>query len=183
VAGAENAGEIIAARRAAGAKSSWNRNSPYVLLDAVQAAVSCLSTRASSASARSSNQVERAVEGRAFRISSSPSASCARSPACRRREIAARSSEGRHRRRRHHGRRHRDVLRQRRHPGDLVDASAGGARPRPGHIRKNYERSVARQPEAEQKATAHGPDPRRRSTTPLADADLIIEAVFENMDL
>ena len=67
VEGREKAGEIIAARRAQLGKAFRNRNSPHVLLDAVQAAAELPFDAGIARERELSSQVERAVEGRAFR--------------------------------------------------------------------------------------------------------------------
>ena len=85
-------------------------------------------------------------------------------------------------RRRHHGRRHRDELPQRRHPGDAARDEAGGARQGLATIRKNYEGSVKKG-----KLTQRSSSSAWALLKPtldyddLADADLVIEAVFEDM--
>jgi 3-hydroxyacyl-CoA dehydrogenase len=90
----------------------------------------------------------------------------ARSPTCRKTRRRAQDQEGRRDRRRHDGRRHRDELPQRRHPGDDARDEAGSARPGVGIIRKNYEAQVKKgklkQDKYEQRMAC---SPRRSSTT------------------
>ena len=94
--------------------------------------------------------------------------------------------QGRHHRRRHHGRRHLDELRQCGHSGDA--SSRSNRRPSIAASPGAQELRAQRQPrphhadaDVEERTGAH---PRRISTSSaLADCDLVIEAVFENMDL
>ncbi|MBI5920994.1 MAG: enoyl-CoA hydratase/isomerase family protein [Betaproteobacteria bacterium] len=67
VAGGEKVAEVIAARRVKVAKTMRNRNSPNVLLDAVEASVTKKFEDGLAFERTLSNQVERAIEGRAFR--------------------------------------------------------------------------------------------------------------------
>ena len=67
VAGGERADEIIAARRAQVARTMRNRNSPNVLLDAVLASVKKPFDEGIAYERSLSIEVEKAVEGRAFR--------------------------------------------------------------------------------------------------------------------
>ena len=92
---------------------------------------------------------------------------------------------GGHHRRRHHGRRHRHELRQRRHPRHDRRDPAGGARPRAlGVVRANYERSArnGRFP-IEDVDRRMGLITGSLSLDDLATVDLVIEAVFERMDI
>ncbi len=86
-------------------------------------------------------------------------------------------------RRRHDGRRHRDELPQRRHPGDDARDEAGRARPRPGD--DPQELRVAGQEGQAQGRTSTSSAWRCCKPTlsydDLKDADLVIEAVFEEM--
>ena len=67
VAGGEKVAAVIAARRAQADKTMRNRNSPKVLLDAVEASVTRKFDDGIAFERSLSNQVERATEGRAFR--------------------------------------------------------------------------------------------------------------------
>ena len=93
--------------------------------------------------------------------------------------------QGRHHRRRHDGRRHRDELPQRRHSGDDRRDEAGGARPRPRHHPHELrEHRQARPHDAwPTSKSAWACSKARSSLEDLADGDLVIEAVFENMDI
>ena len=93
--------------------------------------------------------------------------------------------EGRHHRRRHDGRRHRDELRQRRHSGDDRRSEAGRARPRPdGRARQLRAQRQERPLPDVGSRQAHEPDHRLADAwTTFKDADLVIEAVFERMDV
>jgi 3-hydroxyacyl-CoA dehydrogenase len=90
---------------------------------------------------------------------------------------------GRRHRRRHHGRRHRHELPQCRHPGDHRRDQAGSARPRrrrhPQELRELAKRGRLKHG---RRRAAHGPaEAGTLSYEDLADADLVIEAVFEDM--
>ena len=93
--------------------------------------------------------------------------------------------EGRRHRRRHDGRRHRDELPQRRHSGDdRRDRSRTRSTAALGIIRKNYENTAKQgrltQDEVEKRmGLLNG----TLDLDALADCDLVIEAVFENMDI
>ena len=89
---------------------------------------------------------------------------------------------GRHRRR-HHGRRHRHELRQRRHPGHAAGDEAGGARQGPRHHPQELRGHAQEgQAHAGRGRAAHGAaQAHARATPTLKDADIVIEAVFEDM--
>ena len=97
---------------------------------------------------------------------------------------AAAGRDGRHRRRRDDGRRHRHGVRERRHAGATDRCDAGRARPGLATIRKNYDVSVKRG-----RFTPESVEQRLASIRPqvgydgFGDADLVIEAVFENLAL
>ncbi len=92
---------------------------------------------------------------------------------------------GRHHRRRHHGRRHRDELRQRRHSGDHRRESSRrrstAALPSSAAItRTRAKRGRLTMDEVEKRtALIKG----SLELEDLADCDLVIEAVFEHMDV
>ena len=102
------------------------------------------------------------------------------------RHADAADQEGRHHRRRHHGRRHRHELRQRRHPGDdRRDRSRTRSTAASAIIRRNYERTAKQRPAhaGRGRERAWACSPARSTWTTLADCDLVIEAVFEHMDI
>ena len=144
------------------------------------------STRARGSSASSSSSSCRRPSRRRCATRSSPSAPRARSPTCPDDDAArARSrSVGGHRRR-HHGRRHRDELRQRRHPGDAARDEAGGARQghrdHPQELRERGRRRAS-SPRGGRRSAWRCSRPRSTTTT-SRDADIVIEAVFEDMDV
>jgi 3-hydroxyacyl-CoA dehydrogenase len=91
---------------------------------------------------------------------------------------------GRHHRRRHHGRWHRDELRQRGHPGDIVETAPEALDRGLAVVRKNYENTAKKgRLTAQEHREAHGAADRQLDMNSLADCDLVIEAVFENMDV
>ena len=104
----------------------------------------------------------------------------------RRRTRPSPIDDRRHHRRRHDGRRHRDGVRQRR-----LARGAHGRRPRGARsrARRRFARTTTRRSSAAasrqtQVERADRPHSRRRSaTTASTTADLIIEAVFENLAL
>jgi 3-hydroxyacyl-CoA dehydrogenase len=184
IAGAEKAGEIIAARRAAAAKTFRNRNSYNVLLDAVQAAADLPFDAGIKRERELSNQVERAVEGRAFRhlffserelrkIPGLPADVKSR-PIKKVGIVGAGTMGGGI----------SMCFANAGIPVIIVDAKQEALDRGLATIRKNYERSVSRgslQPEQmEQRLALIKPT---LDYAALGDADLIIEAVFENMAL
>ena len=112
---ARGACAVRAQHRQGGMARTSRRRSHCV--DAVAARPRCRSTRAWPRSAALHAPVHR-PESRRCATSSSPSAPPRRSPTCRRARRCAPSKSAAVDRRRHHGRRHRDELPQRRHPGD-----------------------------------------------------------------
>ncbi|MCP5290143.1 MAG: enoyl-CoA hydratase/isomerase family protein [Burkholderiaceae bacterium] len=184
VAGAERAAEVIAARRAAAAKGFKNRNSYNVLLDAVLAAAELPFDQGIARERELSSQVERAVEGRAYRhlffaereLRKIPglTADVASRKIARVGVVGAGTMGGGI----------SMCFANAGIPVTLVDAKPEALDRGLATIRKNYERSVTR-------GSLDAPTMERRVAliTPtldyaaLGDADLIIEAVFENMAL
>jgi 3-hydroxyacyl-CoA dehydrogenase len=184
IAGAEKAAEIIAARRAAAAKTFRNRNSHNVLLDAVQAAVDLPFDEGIKRERALSNEVERAVEGRAFRHLFFGERELRRIPGLpadvqsrpiRKVGIVGAGTMGGG---------ISMCFANAGIPVTLVDAKQEALDRGLATIRKNYERSVSRgslQPEQmEQRLALISPS---LDYAALGDADLVIEAVFENMAL
>jgi 3-hydroxyacyl-CoA dehydrogenase len=184
VAGGEIAGETIAARRAQLGKTFRNRNSPNVLLDAVQAAVELPFDAGIARERELSNEVERAVEGRAFRhlffgerelrkIPGLPAD--VQSRAVRKVGIVGAGTMGGG---------ISMCFANAGIPVTIVDTAQANIDRGLATIRKNYERSVTRgslKPEQlEQRMALIVPT---LDYAALADADLIVEAVFENMAL
>jgi 3-hydroxyacyl-CoA dehydrogenase len=182
--GADKAGEIIAARRAAAAKTFRNRNSYNVLLDAVQAAAGLPFDAGIKRERELSNQVERAVEGRAFRhlffgerelrkIPGLPTDVQSR-PIKKVGIVGAGTMGGGI----------SMCFANAGIPVTIVDAKQEALDRGLATIRKNYERSVSRgslQPgQMEQRLALIKPT---LDYAALGDADLVIEAVFENMAL
>jgi 3-hydroxyacyl-CoA dehydrogenase len=182
--GADKAGEIIAARRAAAAKTFRNRNSYNVLLDAVQAAAGLPFDAGIARERELSNQVERAVEGRAFRhlffgerelrkIPGLPADVQSR-PIKKVGIVGAGTMGGGI----------SMCFANAGIPVTIVDAKQEALDRGLATIRKNYERSVSRgslQPgQMEQRLALISPT---LDYAALGDADLVIEAVFENMAL
>ncbi|MBV6475059.1 MAG: Fatty acid oxidation complex subunit alpha [Rhodocyclaceae bacterium] len=182
--GADKAGEIIAARRAAAAKTFRNRNSYNVLLDAVQAAAGLPFDAGIKRERELSNQVERAVEGRAFRhlffgerelrkIPGLPADVQSR-PIKKVGIVGAGTMGGGI----------SMCFANAGIPVTIVDAKQEALDRGLATIRKNYERSVSRgslQPgQMEQRLALIKPT---LDYAALGDADLVIEAVFENMAL
>ncbi|MBZ0144596.1 MAG: enoyl-CoA hydratase/isomerase family protein [Rhodocyclaceae bacterium] len=182
--GADKAGEIIAARRAAAAKTFRNRNSYNVLLDAVQAAAGLPFDAGIARERELSNQVERAVEGRAFRhlffgerelrkIPGLPADVQSR-PIKKVGIVGAGTMGGGI----------SMCFANAGIPVTIVDAKQEALDRGLATIRKNYERSVSRgslQPgQMEQRLALIKPT---LDYAALGDADLVIEAVFENMAL
>ena len=184
VAGSEKAGEAIAARRAQLGKTFKNRNSPNVLLDAVQAAVGKPFDEGIAYERSLSSQVERAVEGRAFRHLFFSERDLRKIPGLpedvKARKVAKVGIVGA-------GTMGGGIsmcFANAGIPVTIVDAVQANLDRGLATIRKNYERSVSRgslKPEQlEQRMTLITPT---LDYAALADADLIIEAVFENMAL
>jgi 3-hydroxyacyl-CoA dehydrogenase len=98
---------------------------------------------------------------------------------------AARHRQGRSNRRRHHGRRNLDELPDRRNPGDdHRDETGKRSIAGTGVVRKNYEASAAKgRFTAEQVDKAMGLLNPTLDFEALSDCDLIIEAVYEDMDV
>ena len=90
---------------------------------------------------------------------------------------------GRHHRRRHHGRRHRDELRERRHPGRRCSKRKQEALDKGlATIRKNYENTMKKGKLTQEKFDQRvGLITGTLSYDDIADADIVIEAVFEDM--
>jgi 3-hydroxyacyl-CoA dehydrogenase len=184
VAGADWAGEILAARRAQVAKTYRNRNSPNVILDAVQAAVDLPFDAGIARERELSNQVERAVEGRAYRHLFFAERELRRIPGLpadvKSRKIAKVGIVGA-------GTMGGGIsmcFANAGIPVAIVDAKQAALDRGLATIRKNYERSVTRgslKPEQmEQRLALIAPS---LDYAALGDADLVIEAVFENMAL
>jgi 3-hydroxyacyl-CoA dehydrogenase len=184
VAGSEKAAEIIAARRAQLGKTFKNRNSPNVLLDAVQAAVELPFDAGIKRERELSNEVERAVEGRAFRHLFFSERELRKIPGLpadvKARKVAKVGIVGA-------GTMGGGIsmcFANAGIPVTIVDAAQANLDRGLATIRKNYERSVSRgslKPEQlEQRMALITPT---LDYAALADADLIVEAVFENMAL
>ncbi len=184
VAGAEQADGILVARRAAAAKTFRNRNSHNVLLDAVQAAVALPFDEGIARERALSNEVERAVEGRAFRHLFFAERELRRIPGLpanvASRKIAKVGIVGA-------GTMGGGIAMCFANAGipvTIVDTKQEALERGLATVRKNYERSVTRgslKPEQrEQRLALIAPS---LDYDALRDADLVIEAVFENMAL
>ncbi|MBI4988996.1 MAG: enoyl-CoA hydratase/isomerase family protein [Rhodocyclales bacterium] len=184
VAGSEKAAEAIAARRVQAAKTMRNRNSPNVLLDAVQAAVDKPFDEGIAFERSLSNEVERAVEGRAFRHLFFGERDLRRIPGLpadvKARKVAKVGIVGA-------GTMGGGIgmcFANAGIPVTIVDTAQANLDRGLATIRKNYERSVSRgslKPEQmEQRLALIAPT---LDYAALNDADLIVEAVFENMAL
>ncbi|CAG0929606.1 MAG: Fatty acid oxidation complex subunit alpha [Rhodocyclaceae bacterium] len=184
IAGRDKAGEIIAARRAAAAKTFRNRNSYNVLLDAVQAAVDLPFDEGIKRERELSNQVERAVEGRAFRHLFFSERELRRIPGLpadlKSRPIKKVGIVGA-------GTMGGGIsmcFANAGIPVTLVDAKQEALDRGLATIRKNYDRSVTRGSlKPEQMAQRLALIAPSLDYAALGDADLVIEAVFENMAL
>ena len=134
VADARRPGSRRARRRASAlAKTARGARAPFAAVDAIEAGADAgLRRRARSASASCSPTASSRPSRRRCVICSSPSARSRRFPTCPKDTPAHDDQARRGRRRRHDGRRHRDDLRQRRHPGAAEGRRRGGARARPG---------------------------------------------------
>ena len=184
IAGADKAGEIIAARRAQAAKTFRNRNSYNVLLDAAQAAAELPFDAGIGRERELSNEVERAVEGRAFRHLFFSERELRKIPGLpadvKARKVAKVGIVGA-------GTMGGGIgmcFANAGIPVTIVDTAQANLDRGLAIIRKNYERSVSRgslKPEQlEQRLALIAPT---LDYAALNDADLIIEAVFENMAL
>jgi len=184
VAGAEKVGEVIAARRAQAAKSMRNRNSPNVLLDAVEASVSRTFDDGIAFERSLSIQVERAAEGRAYRhlffaerdVRRIPglSADVKPRPVTRLGIVGAGTMGGGI----------SMCFANAGIPVTILDTSQENLDRGLATIGKNYERSVTRGSlKPEQRDQRLGLITTTLDYAALGSADLIIEAVFENMAL
>jgi 3-hydroxyacyl-CoA dehydrogenase len=184
VAGNEKAGEIIAARRAQVAKTFKNRNSPNVLLDAVQAAVDKPFDEGIAYERSLSSQVERAIEGRAFRHLFFGERELRKIPGLpaetKSRQVAKVGIVGA-------GTMGGGIgmcFANAGIPVAIVDTTQANLDRGLATMRKNYERSVTRGSlKPEQMAQRLALITLSVDYADLGDADLIIEAVFENMAL
>jgi len=184
VAGGERADEIIAARRIQVAKTMRNRNSPNVLLDAVQASVKKSFDEGIAYERSLSIEVEKAVEGRAFRHLFFGEREL--------RKIPGIGSDVK-------GRKVERVgivgagtmgggiamcFANAGIPVTIVDTAQANLDRGLATVRKNYERSVTRGSlKAEQVAQRLALIRGTLAYTDLSAADLIVEAAFENMAL
>ncbi len=184
VEGREKAGEIIAARRAQLGKAFRNRNSPHVLLDAVQAAAELPFDAGIARERELSSQVERAVEGRAFRHLFFGERELRKIPGLpadvKSRKVAKVGIVGA-------GTMGGGIgmcFANAGIPVTIVDARQEALDRGLATLRKNYERSVSRgslkTEEMERRLALIQPT---LDYAALRDADLVIEAVFENLAL
>ncbi|BBO21676.1 MAG: 3-hydroxyacyl-CoA dehydrogenase [Rhodocyclaceae bacterium] len=184
VEGREKAGEIITARRAQLGKAFRNRNSPHVLLDAVQAAAELPFDAGIARERELSSQVERAVEGRAFRHLFFGERKLRKIPGLpadvKSRKVAKVGIVGA-------GTMGGGIgmcFANAGIPVTIVDAKQEALDRGLATLRKNYERSVSRgslkTEEMERRLALIQPTLDYEA---LGDADLVIEAVFENMAL
>jgi 3-hydroxyacyl-CoA dehydrogenase len=182
--GSEQAAGIIAARRAAAAKTFRNRNAHNVMLDAVQAAVDLPFDAGIKRERELSNEVERAVEGRAFRHLFFSERELRRIPGLpadvqsrpvRKVGIVGAGTMGGG---------ISMCFANAGIPVTLLDAKQEALDRGLATIRKNYERSVSRGSlKAEQMEQRLALIQPTLDYAALGNADLIIEAVFENMAL
>ena len=184
VLGAENAAELLAAKRAQVAKSMRNRQSPLALLDALEAAVSLPFAEGLKAESAISDKLVPATEARALRhlffaereVRRIPglAASVKPRPVTRVGIVGAGTMGGGI----------SMCFANAGVPVTLLDATQAALDRGIATIRKNYERSVARgslkQEQLEQRMQLITPT---LDYAALATADLVIEAVFENMAL
>ncbi len=184
VEGREKAGEIIAARRAQLGKAFRNRNSPNVLLDAVQAAAELPFDAGIARERELSSQVERAVEGRAFRHLFFGERELRKIPGLpagvKSRKVAKVGIVGA-------GTMGGGIgmcFANAGIPVTIVDARQEALERGLATLRKNYERSVSRgslkTEEMERRLALIQPT---LDYAALRDADLVIEAAFENLAL
>ena len=183
VKGAENARDILAAKRAQVAKTMRNRQSPLALIDAVNAAVDLPFDEGLKVEAEQSKKLEQATESRALRhlffaerdVRKIPGVSAVKPRRIGRVGIVGAGTMG--------GGIAMCFVNAG-VPVTIVDAAQANLDRGLATIRKNYERSVTRGSLKPQQA-----EQRLGLITPtldygaLADADLVIEAVFENMAL
>jgi 3-hydroxyacyl-CoA dehydrogenase len=182
--GADKAGEILAARRAQAARTMRNRTSPAVLFDAVQAAVELPFDAGIARERELSNEVERAVEGRAFRHLFFGERELRKIPGLpanvKARKVAKVGIVGA-------GTMGGGIsmcFANAGIPVTIVDTAQANLDRGLATIRKNYERSVSRGSlKPEQMAQRLALIVPTLDYAALADADLIVEAVFENMAL
>ncbi|OGA44318.1 MAG: glyoxysomal fatty acid beta-oxidation multifunctional protein MFP-a [Betaproteobacteria bacterium RIFCSPLOWO2_12_FULL_63_13] len=184
VAGGEKVAEVIAARRAQVAKTMRNRNSPNVLLDAVEASVSRNFDDGIAFERGLSIQVERATEGRALRHLFFAEREVSRIPGVRA-DVKARPV------------RQVGIVGAGTMGGGIsmcfanagiqvviLDTRQENLDRGLATVRKNYERSVARGSlKAEEREQSLGLITTTLDYAALGTADVIIEAVFENMAL
>ncbi|MEK7437071.1 MAG: 3-hydroxyacyl-CoA dehydrogenase NAD-binding domain-containing protein [Pseudomonadota bacterium] len=184
VAGGEKVAAVIAARRAQADKTMRNRNSPKVLLDAVEASVTRKFDDGIAFERSLSNQVERATEGRAFRhlffaereVSRIPGlpADVKARPVARLGIVGAGTMGGGI----------SMCFANAGIPVVILDTSQENLDRGLATIRKNYERSVTRGSlKPEQRDQRLALITTSLDYAALGSADLIIEAVFENMAL
>ncbi len=184
VLGAENAAELLAAKRAQVAKTMRNRQSPLALLDALEAAVKLPFAEGLKAESAISDKLVPATEARALRhlffaereVRRIPglAASVQPRPVTRVGIVGAGTMGG-------------GISMCYANAGvpvTLLDATQAALDKGMATIRKNYERSVARgslkQEQLEQRMQLISPT---LDYAALGTADLVIEAVFENMAL
>ena len=184
VAGGEKVAEVITARRAQVAKTMRNRNSPNVLLEAVEASVSKSFDDGIAFERSLSSQVERATEGRALRhlffaereVSKIPGlpANVKARPYARIGIVGAGTMGG-------------GISMCFANAGIhvvVLDTSQENLDRGLATVRKNYDRSVARgSMKPEQREKSLGLITTTLDYAALGTADVIIEAVFENMAL
>lgn len=184
VLGAENAAEFFATKRAQVAKTMRNRQSPLGLLDALQAAVELPFAEGLKAESAISDKLVPATEARALRhlffaereVRRIPglAASVKPRPVARVGIVGAGTMGGGI----------SMCFANAGVPVTLLDATQAALDKGMATIRKNYERSVARgslkQEQLEQRMQLIAPT---LDYSALASADLVIEAVFENMAL
>ena len=176
--------DVLAAKRVEVAKTLRNRNAPLVLLEALEAAVTLPFDQGLKRERELSDQVERATEGRAFRHLFFAERELRHIPGLDN-NIAARQV------------RSVGIIGAGTMGGGIAMAFAnGGFRVRLveanesnlqkglANIQKNYARSVARGSlSTEEQALRLARITGALDFSALAEADLIIEAVFENLDL
>ncbi len=184
VAGAERVDEIIAARRAQVAKTMRNRQSPQVLLDAVAASVKLPFDDGIRYERSLSIEVEKAVEGRAFRHLFFGERELRKIPGIgpdvkgRKVECVGIVGAGTM------GGGIAMCFANAGIPVTIVDTTQAALDRGAGTIEKNYERSVQRGSlKPEQKAQRLALIRGSLDYRDLAAADLIVEAVFENLAL
>jgi len=184
VAGAERAEEIVAARRALAAKTMRNRNSPNVLLDAVLASITRPFDEGIAYERSLSIEVEKAVEGRAFRHLFFGERELRKIPGIgadvkgRKVERVGIVGAGTM------GGGIAMCFANAGIPVTLVDTTQANVDRGLATIRKNYERSVSRGSlKAEQMTQRLALITGSLSFADLAQADLVVEAVFENLAL